>query len=136
MKPKPSDDRQSISLDQLAYEIYESLARRFPICLGSDEFHFFPHYRSKDHDWSEWDDFSSESVEDVITLITQWEQQLRTLSFEIGEEFSKISDLVSKSVISDKSSMLLPTKKALPEPLSRAKIEASFNTYSNSLLSN
>ncbi|MFC1869157.1 hypothetical protein ACFL0H_13650, partial [Thermodesulfobacteriota bacterium] len=82
MKPKRSDGHQPLSLDQLAHEIYESLARRFPICLGSDEFHFFPHYRSPDHDWSAWDDFSSESVEDVITRISQWEPQLTALPFD------------------------------------------------------
>ena len=82
MKPMPPDDSRSFPLDQLAHEIYESLARRFPICLGSDEFHFFPHYRSPDHDWSTWDDFSPESVEDVIARISQWESKLSTLSFD------------------------------------------------------
>ena len=80
-----SDNSRSFNLDQLAYEIYESLAFRFPVCLGSDEFHYFPHYRSSNHDWSKWDDFSPGSVEDVIEGIYRWESQLRVMSFDQEE---------------------------------------------------
>lgn len=82
MNPMPSDNSNPFSLDKLAHEIYESLARRFPVCLASDEFHFFPHYRSPDHDWSVWDDFSSESVQDIISMISRWISQLENLSFD------------------------------------------------------
>ena len=80
---KPFNNHHCLSLDHLAHEIYESLARRFPICLSSDEFHFFPHYRSVYHDWSVWDDFSSGSVAEVIAEISQWESQLAALSFDV-----------------------------------------------------
>ena len=80
MNPMPFDDSSSFSLDKLAHEIYETLARRFPVCLASDEFHFFPHYRSPDHDWTVWDDFSPESVKDIISLISKWISRLEDLS--------------------------------------------------------
>lgn len=84
MKRKPHDDRHPLSLKHLSAEIYETLAQRFPVCLGSDEFHFFPHYRSIDHDWSAWDDFSSASVADIITKISQWEAQLAAPALDLA----------------------------------------------------
>jgi hypothetical protein len=78
----PSRDNRSFLLDSLALEIYETLARRFPVCLASDEFHYFPHYRSPDRDWSAWDDLSFESVKDIISLISTWISQLEDLSLD------------------------------------------------------
>ncbi len=44
--------------------------------MSSDEFHFFPQARSADHDWSRWDDFSPEAVQDVTRRLAAWTQDL------------------------------------------------------------
>jgi hypothetical protein len=45
-----------------AVEVFDALARQFPVCMASDEFHFFPQARARDFDWSRWDDFSPDAV--------------------------------------------------------------------------
>ena len=62
----------------LAVDIFESLATRFPICMASDEFHYFPQYKSGRFQWSDWDDFSPPSLSDLITRMSQWEKALMT----------------------------------------------------------
>jgi hypothetical protein len=60
------------SLETVADHIYRTLAFHFPVCLSSDEFHFFPQYISPDRDWSRWDDFSPESVGAVLEMMAEW----------------------------------------------------------------
>jgi len=72
-------------LQLLVQEVFETLAGQFPVCLASDEFHFFPHYRSSRCDWSAWDDFSSERVMDISGQIARWQRQLDNLSLSPGE---------------------------------------------------
>jgi uncharacterized protein (DUF885 family) len=67
-------------LSALAADIYESLAHHFPVCLASDEFHYFPQFMSDRHDGSRWDNFSPDGVVDVLALISSWTRQLDTLS--------------------------------------------------------
>jgi len=56
--------------------ILSELRRRFPVCLSSDEFHYFPHARTTPLDGHVWDDFSSESVADLIPKLSRWETDL------------------------------------------------------------
>lgn len=63
-------------LENLAAEIYATLAAQFPVCLASDEFHFFPHYRSESPDWSRWDDFSTPALERLDRIMARWLRQL------------------------------------------------------------
>ncbi len=63
-------------LSLVADDIFESLAAQFPICMASDEFHFFPQARVKAFDWSRWDDFSAAAMARVIDQLTQWEREL------------------------------------------------------------
>ncbi|MBC2709484.1 MAG: DUF885 family protein [Desulfosarcina sp.] len=65
------------NLPLLADDIFESLATQFPVCMASDEFHFFPQAKARAFDWSRWDDFSPESLANAIGKLTQWERQLR-----------------------------------------------------------
>lgn len=69
----------SPKLDALAGEIYEALAGRFPVCLASDEFHFFPQYKAQGSVQASWDDFSDRSVQSLITAVAQWRDRLDTL---------------------------------------------------------
>jgi hypothetical protein len=77
-------DRNSIQessawLEKLADEIYAALAAQFPVCLSSDEFHFFPHFRSVAEDERAWDDFSEGSVRNFFSTVTQWQTRLDAL---------------------------------------------------------
>lgn len=60
------------TVDALAEEILDDLACRFPVCLYSDEFHFFPQARARRHDWSVWDDFSDIGTDAVIAALPGW----------------------------------------------------------------
>jgi uncharacterized protein (DUF885 family) len=65
----------------------DSLAARFPVCMASDEFHFFPQARAKAFDWSIWDDFSPNALAETTAQLKDWEQQLdshskHSLSFD------------------------------------------------------
>ena len=62
--------------DKLADEILQTLANCFPVCLYSDEFHFFPQFIVKNHDWSKWDDFSFDTVKEIIKKLSLWESSL------------------------------------------------------------
>ncbi|MDF1524709.1 MAG: DUF885 family protein [bacterium] len=64
------------SLQDLAFELYAFLARRFPVCCWSDEFVFFPQAVQEETDWSRWDDLSPESVEDVVTSLGWFRRRL------------------------------------------------------------
>jgi uncharacterized protein (DUF885 family) len=73
------------SLDVRA--LFASLAARFPVCMASDEFHFFPQARAEPFDWSAWDDFSPEGLSGAVAQLKDWEQQIdrgpgKALSFE------------------------------------------------------
>mgnify|MGYP006288104831 CR=1 FL=1 len=61
----------------LAADIFESLARQFPVCMASDEFHYFPQAVSRAFDWRRWDDFSPGAVADIITRLKGWEGELQ-----------------------------------------------------------
>ncbi len=56
--------------------IFDSLAMRFPVCMASDEFHFFPQARAKAFDWSMWDDFSRNALAETMAQLNDWEHQL------------------------------------------------------------
>ena len=61
-------------------DIFDSLAKRFPVCMASDEFHFFPQARAGAFDWSAWDDFSRDSLTETMAQLNDWEQQLDSQS--------------------------------------------------------
>jgi uncharacterized protein (DUF885 family) len=75
---KPNQE-SSARLDKLADEIYAALAVQFPICLSSDEFHFFPHFKSEARDEQAWDDFSEAAVRDFFSSAMQWRSRLDAL---------------------------------------------------------
>jgi hypothetical protein len=63
-------------LETLAHDIYTDLAERFPVCLASDEFHFFPHHRAPRPDWSRWDDFSDAGIRRSLWNISRWQGRI------------------------------------------------------------
>ncbi len=80
MKPESSDNNILPSLATIAEDIFESLAQRFPVCMSSDEFHYFPQASASKFDWSRWDDFSAESVTETVAQIADWKSRLSRLS--------------------------------------------------------
>jgi len=71
-----TDNPVDNQLALLADDVFDSLAVQFPICMASDEFHFFPQARARAFDWSRWDDFSPTGLADVIGKLTRWEHDL------------------------------------------------------------
>jgi uncharacterized protein (DUF885 family) len=68
---------RALSLDSIAHQIFDQLARQFPVCMASDEFHFFPQARSDHCDWSRWDDFSVDTIREVTCRLSEWDQRLQ-----------------------------------------------------------
>ena len=68
--------------------ILDSLAMRFPVCMGSDEFHYFPQARAKAFDWSAWDDFSPDALSDTMAQLDEWLHRLISIP-----KHSPISDM-------------------------------------------
>ncbi len=65
------------SLDTIADDIFQTLAGFFPVCLSSDEFHYFPQIKAEQHDWGKWDDFSADAVQEVVRKLAAWERSLK-----------------------------------------------------------
>jgi hypothetical protein len=75
--PDPDFDRNGDRKPMLdAGDIFDSLAVQFPVCMASDEFHFFPQARARKFDWSRWDDFSTEALANAVSLLTRWDREL------------------------------------------------------------
>jgi uncharacterized protein (DUF885 family) len=64
----------------LADDIFSSLAAMFPICMSSDEFHFFPQADAREFDGARWDDFTPDGLSEITTKIPQWRHHLSRLS--------------------------------------------------------
>jgi len=56
--------------------LFETLAHRFPVCMSSDEFHYYPQAIIIDKDWARWDDFSPESVADISVKLSGYKLKL------------------------------------------------------------
>ncbi len=90
----------SVELGSLAERIYASLAAQFPVCLSSDEFHFYPQYRPPHPDWARWDDFSPAAVHNFLSLSSRWCEALE--SFRKRRPSASINvdvDLLQKTLI-------------------------------------
>ena len=64
------------AVQALADRMFEALAQHFPVCSGSDEFHYFPQAQPLEYDWSKWDDFSPDAVWEVAGKLSAWEKDL------------------------------------------------------------
>ena len=76
MPDHTTDNPVDNQLALLAGDVFDSLTVQFPICMASDEFHFFPQARARSLDWSRWDDFSPTALARVIRKLTRWEHDL------------------------------------------------------------
>ncbi len=71
-----SPETKSSSLVQLAEQIYQEIARQFPICCSSDEFYFFPQVIANDSTRWGWDDFSADAIEQFVVKANHWRAKL------------------------------------------------------------
>ena len=67
-------------VQDVAARMFEELARCFPVCSASDKFHYFPQAQALKEDWSRWDDFSPEAVEELAGKLLAWEDDLARLA--------------------------------------------------------
>jgi len=63
-------------LNPLAKKIMSSLAAQFPVCMASDEFHFFPQAMVDGDSRSHWDDFSPDAMTTLLDRLKKWQQAL------------------------------------------------------------
>ncbi|MFC1884383.1 DUF885 family protein [Thermodesulfobacteriota bacterium] len=68
--------RSPLSLESICDEMFDDLARTFPVACASDEFYYFPQVRASEHDWRTWDCFSEEMIKEVSQRLTGWEGDL------------------------------------------------------------
>lgn len=77
MSSKSAHEHSDADIESVSLEILDALAQRFPVCMSSDEFHFFPQAVARRRDWSKWDRFSNGDVVDALAAISQWTESLR-----------------------------------------------------------
>jgi hypothetical protein len=58
------------TFEQISNKIFTKLVRTFPIGCASDEFYFFPHIADSTINSILWDDFSTESIREIIKEIS------------------------------------------------------------------
>lgn len=73
-------DKPPSRVTDLAEAIFKRLARQFPVCMGSDEFHFFPQMAAPEVSACQWDDFSPEALQTLYNEMTAWWRQMEDLS--------------------------------------------------------
>ena len=69
-------ERPLISVETICREMFEFLARTFPVACASDESFYFPQIRLEERQWGTWDHFSEETVDECARRLTAREIQL------------------------------------------------------------
>ena len=70
------EKKSRISVERVASEMFNALAQAFPVACASDEFFYFPQMRPPEIVWSQWDDFSIDSVNEITSRLSEWESEL------------------------------------------------------------
>jgi uncharacterized protein DUF885 len=63
-------------IEKIWKDFFGVAAEQFPIASASDEFFYFPQVRSEKKDWSRWDAFSEDAVEDFARKLKTYERAL------------------------------------------------------------
>ncbi|MGA1845220.1 MAG: DUF885 family protein [bacterium] len=69
-------ENSASSVEALARDMFEAIARDFPVSCASDEFYYFPQLRPSDLDWEVWDRFSPQGVAELAGNLSAWEEAL------------------------------------------------------------
>ena len=118
MATYPAADNIEDEFTSVADEIIEFLASRFPVCLSSDEFHYFPQALARDHQWSCWDNFAPESVRELNKKISNWVSSLERMHTSVADEDTIIE-----------SSVLLRILQTLHDQLNEVKFHQTQPTF-------
>jgi hypothetical protein len=78
------------SLPELAAEVFETLAERFPVACASDEFYYFPQAVAESGRWNRWDRLTPESVAETAGRLSSWETALARRENEAGSYAEKV----------------------------------------------
>ncbi|NIS75027.1 MAG: DUF885 family protein [Deltaproteobacteria bacterium] len=70
----------ALALKNLTTDTFAYLYRCFPVCCESDEFYYFPQIAPDNTDWSLWDDFSPDRVQDAEKRLSRFEADLSALA--------------------------------------------------------
>ncbi len=97
--PAPEPNSISHALEIKAHAILEYLARCFPVCTSSDEFHFFPQIPPGNTHWSRWDDFSEESISALSHQCREWRHSFDTLQRSITPQALQIDLQLMRRVL-------------------------------------
>jgi hypothetical protein len=62
----------------IAEDLFDTLATQFPVCMESDEFHFFPQAKVGPCDRFNWDDFRPDALKRIIERLHRWGQQIES----------------------------------------------------------
>jgi hypothetical protein len=73
-------DTSPSPITALAETIFNRLAQQFPVCMGSDEFHFFPQMCAAGDYASGWDDFSPEALQALDSEMAIWLRHIEDLT--------------------------------------------------------
>ncbi len=82
MEHNRSKYTSEMEINSIAGRVFEKLAFYFPVCMASDEFHFFPQIRLPDHDWTRWDNFSTDAISDISRYLKKRVCDLQNLDKE------------------------------------------------------
>ncbi len=64
------------SIPEIAAEVFETLAERFPVACASDEFYYFPQAVPESGRWDRWDRLTPETVAETAGRLSAWETAL------------------------------------------------------------
>jgi hypothetical protein len=117
-KKMKSKNNPEPDLEALAREIFGTLARQFPVCMASDEFHYFPQALADTPNWSQWDDFSAGAMARVLDRLCRWEEQLAL--------FGSATDIFAQTLDAD---MLLRALQTLREQFDLARAHETQPTF-------
>ena len=70
----------SSSIEVIGRNIFETLARTFPVACASDEFFYFPQVQLSEPQWETWDCFSLETITELVRQMSAWENELNSLA--------------------------------------------------------
>jgi len=105
-------------LTRIAERIFQFLADRFPVCMASDEFHYFPQALSNGKRRFGWDDFSPEGLGDAAARLKGWGAELTQAAEGAAPSFPKVD-----------RAMLLQVLSTLREQLTLVKVHETQPTY-------
>ncbi len=86
----------TLAIKKIGSQIYDALAGSFPVVSASDEFFYFPQIKRSHPDWSRWDNFSPEFINNFVKRLSFWEnkiEQLRSGQFSTTSEYLEIQVL-------------------------------------------